>query len=276
MYRMPDILVENLAKTYEGSEKGSFVNALNGLSFKVESGEFLTIIGPSGCGKTTLLYILAGLEKPTAGTIQIEGKDVKDTREELGLVFQEVDRTLFPWRRVLGNVEFGLEMKRGSSPLLSKLQRREIALKQIKLVGLEGFENRYLYELSGGMRQRVAIARVLAYNPRIMLLDEPFANLDAQTRLTLQKDLMQLWLVTKKTIIFVTHDIEEAIFLGNRTLVMTARPGRVKEIFHISFPYPRDYSLRVSQDFNQLKFHLAKLIQEEVIQSGYQGGVGIE
>lgn len=276
MYRMPDILVENLTKTYEGSEKGSFVNALNGLSFKVESGEFLTIIGPSGCGKTTLLYILAGLEKPTAGTIQIEGKDVKDTREELGLVFQEVDRTLFPWRRVLGNVEFGLEMKRGSSPLLSKLQRREIALKQIKLVGLEGFENRYLYELSGGMRQRVAIARVLAYNPRIMLLDEPFANLDAQTRLTLQKDLMQLWLVTKKTIIFVTHDIEEAIFLGNRTLVMTARPGRVKEIFHISFPYPRDYSLRVSQDFNQLKFHLAKLIQEEVIQSGYQGGVGIE
>lgn len=273
---MPDILVENLTKTYEGSEKGSFVNALNGLSFKVESGEFLTIIGPSGCGKTTLLYILAGLEKPTAGTIQIEGKDVKDTREELGLVFQEVDRTLFPWRRVLGNVEFGLEMKRGSSPLLSKLQRREIALKQIKLVGLEGFENRYLYELSGGMRQRVAIARVLAYNPRIMLLDEPFANLDAQTRLTLQKDLMQLWLVTKKTVIFVTHDIEEAIFLGNRTLVMTARPGRVKEIFHISFPYPRDYSLRVSQDFNQLKFHLAKLIQEEVIQSGYQGGVGIE
>jgi NitT/TauT family transport system ATP-binding protein len=269
------IFVKDLIKIYESSEKGSSIRALNSLSFKVESGEFLTVIGPSGCGKTTLLYILAGLEKPTSGTVQIEGKDVSGTREDVGLVFQEVDRTLFPWRTVLGNVEFGLEVKRRSSSLLSKKERREIALKYIKLVGLEGFENRYSYELSGGMRQRVAIARVLTYDPRILLMDEPFANLDAQTRLILQNEIIRLWMLTKKTIIFVTHDIEEAIFLGGRVLVLTARPGAVKDIFSIDFPYPREYSLRASSEFNRLKLSVSRLVQEEVIRSGY-GGIGIE
>jgi len=272
---MPYILVENLTKIYKSSEKGNHVKALDDLSFKVESGEFLTVIGPSGCGKTTLLYIIAGLEKSTSGTVQIEGTDVRDTRDDVGLVFQEVNRTLFPWRTALGNVEFGLEVMRRSPPLLSKKERRETALKYIKLVGLEGFENSYPYELSGGMRQRVAIARVLAYNPRILLMDEPFANLDAQTRLILQNDLMKLWLLTKKTIIFVTHDIEEAISLGSRTLIMTARPGRIKENFTVNFPYPREYSLRISPEFNQLKFSISQLLQEEVIQSGYRGGIEI-
>ena len=273
---MPDILVRELTKIYEGSEKGSCIKALNGLSFNVESGEFLTIIGPSGCGKTTLLYILDGLEKPTTGTVQIGGEDVKEPREDVGLVFQEVDRTLFPWRRVLGNVEFPIEVRKRSSPQLSEKERREVALKYIRLVGLEGFENKYPYELSGGMRQRVAIARVLAYDPRVLLMDEPFVNLDAQTRLILQNELLRLWMLTKKTVIFVTHDIEEAIILGRRMLVLTARPGAVKDTFPIAFPYPREYSLRVSPEFNNLKLSVSRLVQEEVDRSGNLGGTSIE
>lgn len=262
------ISVENLDKVFHGRDKDRNVNALDGMTFEVERGEFLTIIGPSGCGKTTLLYIIAGLEKATSGTVRIEGNRVESTRKDVGLVFQDVDRTLFPWLTVLGNVKFGLELSRRNSPPIPEEKKEETAMKHIQLVGLEGFENSYIYQLSGGMRQRVAIARVLAYEPRILLMDEPFANLDAQNRLILQGDLVRIWRMTEKTIVFVTHDLEEAISLGTRTIVMTARPGRLKKILNVNFGYPRDYEIRASPEFNELRFSLLQLIQEEVARSG--------
>jgi NitT/TauT family transport system ATP-binding protein len=270
---MPYIQVRNVTKTYENSNKNSQVKALHGLNFEVESGEFVTFIGPSGCGKTTMLHIIAGLEKQTSGTVEIGSKATNGMREDVGIIFQEVDRTLFPWRTVLGNVEFGLEMRsaKRNSLELSKRERKEAALKHIHSVGLEGFEYKYPYELSGGMRQRLSIARLLAYDPEILLMDEPFTNLDAQTRSILQEDLVKLWLMTRKTILFVTHDIEEAIYIGSRILIMTARPGKIREEFIINSIYPRDYHFRISPEFNKLKSSILQILKEEVTNSGYNG-----
>lgn len=256
---MAKIILKGVSKVFHGNNAGDSVIALENLNFEVEEGEFVSIVGPSGCGKTTLLYLIAGLESPTSGTILVDEKNVDESKKETGFIFQEVDRTLFPWLTVLRNVAFGLELRD-----FPKEKREEIAHKQISQVGLNGFEVKYPYQLSGGMKQKVALARVLALDPEVILMDEPFASLDAQTRLIFQSDLSMLWSRMKKTVVLVTHDIEEAIFLGTRVLVMSARPGTINESHRIDFPYPRKHELRMSPEFVSLKLKIFNSLQNMV------------
>ena len=200
--------------------------ALDDITLDVKSGEFLALVGPSGCGKSTLLDLLGGLETPTSGRILLDGRPILGPARDRGIVFQQY--ALFPWRTAVQNVEFGLDI----AGLKSKA-RREKALHYLDLVGLSAFANRYPHELSGGMKQRVAIARSLAYDPEVLLMDEPFAALDAQTRETLQSELLRIWRRTGKTIVFITHGIDEAVVLGQRVAVMTSRPGRIKQIIEV-------------------------------------------
>ncbi|MBP2660479.1 MAG: cmpD 4 [Firmicutes bacterium] len=230
---------------------------LDDFNLQVREGEFLSILGPSGCGKSTFLNMLAGLDKQDGGQILIDGEPVSDRSFDRGMVFQGY--ALFPWRTVLENVEIGLQI-RG----LEKKEREEIARYYLTMVGLTAFANRYPHQLSGGMKQRVAIARVLAYQPDIMLMDEPFAALDAQTRETLQLELIRIWEADKKTIVFITHSIDEAILLSDRVAVMTARPGRVKEIIDVSLPRPRSEEIRNSSEFAQIRQYAWSLIKDEV------------
>jgi NitT/TauT family transport system ATP-binding protein len=230
---------------------------LDDFNLQVREGEFLSILGPSGCGKSTFLNMLAGLDKQDGGQILIDGEPVSDRSFDRGMVFQGY--ALFPWRTVLENVEIGLQI-RG----LEKKEREEIARYYLAMVGLTAFANRYPHQLSGGMKQRVAIARVLAYQPDIMLMDEPFAALDAQTRETLQLELIRIWEADKKTIVFITHSIDEAILLSDRVAVMTARPGRVKEIIDVSLPRPRSEEIRNSSEFAQIRQYAWSLIKDEV------------
>ncbi|HWQ74140.1 MAG TPA: ABC transporter ATP-binding protein [Syntrophomonas sp.] len=231
--------------------------ALKDLNLEVRNGEFLTIVGPSGCGKSTLLDLLAGLAFPDSGEILIDGQPIKGPALDRGIVMQGY--ALFPWRNVRDNVQFGLEIQ-----TVPKKQRREIAQKYIDLVGLSGFEDRYPYELSGGMKQRVAIARALAYNPKVLLMDEPFAAVDAQTRELLQDELLRIWEKTGKTIVFITHSIEEAVFLADRVAVMTCNPGTVKEIIDIDLPKPRKIgNVRTSSNFNWLVNRVWKSLHHE-------------
>jgi len=211
-----------------GSTARRTFTALQDFTLTVNSGEFLTIVGPSGCGKSTLLDLLGGLTTPTTGQILIDGHPITGPGQDRGVVFQQY--SLLPWRTALGNVEFGLEA-RG----ISRRERRNIALEYLELVGLDGFAGRYPHELSGGMKQRVAIARSLAFDPEILLMDEPFAALDAQTRETLQDELLRIWRATGKTIVFITHGIEEAVYLGQRVAVMTPRPGKLQEVINVQF-----------------------------------------
>jgi NitT/TauT family transport system ATP-binding protein len=204
--------------------------AIEDVSLDVAAGEFLVVVGPSGCGKTTLLEILAGLTTPTDGSVRIDGREVKGPSLSRGIVFQQY--ALLPWRTALSNIEFSLEAKGG----LSRDERRQSAQDYISLVGLDGFEHHYPHELSGGMKQRVAIARSLAYEPDILLMDEPFGALDAQTREILQEELLTLWRRTNKTIIFITHSIDEAVYLGQRVAVMNSRPGRIEALIDIDLP----------------------------------------
>lgn len=218
----------------------------------------MVIVGPSGCGKSTLLDLLAGLTKPNSGQILLDGKAITGPNLDRGIVFQQY--ALFPWKTALANVEFGLEAKG-----IGRKERREIAQQYIALVGLAGFENRYPHELSGGMKQRVAIARSLAYDPEVLLMDEPFAALDAQTRETLQSELLRIWEATKKTIIFITHGIEEAVYLGQRVAVMTSRPGRIKQVIDIPFVSRRgEDDLRANPDFVKLRHEIWDLLKDEV------------
>jgi NitT/TauT family transport system ATP-binding protein len=205
--------------------------ALDSFSFSVEDGAFVAIVGPSGCGKSTLLDIIAGLAKSKGGSIRIDGREVTGPNLDRGFIMQGY--ALFPWRTVLRNVEYGLEVKR-----TPRSERRRIAQRYIDLVDLNGFEERFPNELSGGMRQRVAIARAPAYDPKVLLMDEPFAAVDAQTRETLQDALLKIWAKTGKTVIFVTHSIEEAVLLADKVIVMTPRPGRIREIVDIDLPRP--------------------------------------
>jgi NitT/TauT family transport system ATP-binding protein len=213
---------------------GGKVPGVQGVSFTMEPSEFVCIVGPSGCGKTTLLNILAGFLTPVAGEIRIGGKAVNGSGMDRGIVFQDFAQ-LFPWRTALGNVEFGLEMKGVSKP-----EREAIALKQLELVKLSKFAQAYPHHLSGGMQQRVAIARALAYNPAVLLMDEPFAALDALTRDEMQRLLAEVWRETRKTVIYVTHNVAEAVFLADRVVVMTPHPGTIKTEVPIRLPRPRD------------------------------------
>lgn len=240
------------------------VAALSDFSLDVGKGEFVSIVGPSGCGKSTFLNILLGLIKPDTGLMQLNGTRITGPGQERAMVFQEFG--LLPWRTVQANVELGLELKGVSSS-----QREERARELIKLVGLTGFQHHFPHELSGGMKQRVGLARALATEPEVLLMDEPFAALDAQTRDLMQAELLQIWERTKKTVLFVTHSIEEAAYLSDRVIVMTARPGRTKEIIRIHLPRPRDYEMRLSPEFNEIKAEIWSALKEELMAKNTNG-----
>ena len=254
---MTKLKIDNVVKEYNGN-KGKTV-ALNGVSLDIKENEFICVVGPSGCGKSTLLNIIAGLLEPTSGAVYLDGKKIEGTGVERGVVFQGY--ALFPWRTVLKNVMFGLEMKR-----MPKDQAEEIAKKYIKAVGLEGFEHAYPKELSGGMRQRVAIARAYAADPEVLLLDEPFGALDAQTRVQLQSELLNTWEHEKKTCFFITHDVDEAIILAQRVIIMSARPGRIKKIVDIDIPYPRTQATKTDPRFLELKTEIWNEVYQEFLE----------
>ena len=234
------------------------VRALQSFDIDVREGEFLSIVGPSGCGKSTFLSILLGLLKPDSGDLDLHGKRIDGPGTDRAMVFQEFG--LLPWRSVQQNVELGLQLK--GVPAAS---RRDIAGRFIAMVGLLGFEGHYPHELSGGMKQRVGLARALATNPDVLLMDEPFAALDAQTRDLMQVELLRIWQEARKTVLFVTHQIDEAIYLSDRVLVMTKRPGRAKKIFDIDLPRPRDYEMRVTPEFNDLKLEIWHALKDEIL-----------
>ncbi|MDD1706635.1 MAG: ABC transporter ATP-binding protein [Methanoregulaceae archaeon] len=228
------------------------IQALSDITLSVGDKEFVSVLGPSGCGKTTLLRIIAGLESVTSGSIEIDGETISSPNPKMVMIFQEY--SLYPWRTIFDNVKFGLELQNNVMQ-----SAREVAMEYLHLVGLDEFASRFPYELSGGMRQRVAVARALAIEPEILLMDEPFGALDAQTRNLLQKELLEIWEKTKKTIIFVTHSVDEAVFLADRLVVLTPRPGRVCEIIPIDFNRPRD---RTSAEFAQLRRKVLDLISQ--------------
>ena len=240
----------------ESTQKVRF-QALKDFTLSIKEGEFVAIAGPSGCGKSTLLDILAGLCKADSGSIEIDGKIVKGPALDRGFVMQSY--ALFPWRTIRKNVEFGLELKK-----IPKKERSQISGEYIELVGLKGFEDRYPHELSGGMKQRVAIARSLAYDPEVLLMDEPFAAVDSQTRETLQDELLRIWAKTSKTIIFVTHSIEEAVLLADRVVVMTKNPGTIKEIVEIDLPRPRsNLNARTSANYSKIVNKVWELLHND-------------
>lgn len=259
--RQYKIVVDNIRKVYDvrsqnGQDNERFL-ALDNFNLKVKKGEFITVVGPSGCGKSTFLDILAGLSKPTSGKVYIDGEPITGPALDRGIILQGY--ALFPWRTVEKNIEFGLEIKK-----IPKEERKKISEKFIELVGLKGFENRYPHELSGGMKQRVAIARALAYDPEVLLMDEPFAAVDAQTRESLQEELLNIWEKTNKTIVFITHSIEEAVFLADRVVVMATSPGRIKEIINVKLPRPRINSqIRTSQEFNLSRNKIWELLHRD-------------
>lgn len=248
--------IENLGKVFD-SNKGPVI-ALEDINLNVEQGELAVIVGPSGCGKSTLLNIVAGLENETSGRAVLEGSPISGPSADRGMVFQSY--TLFPWLTVRKNVEFGLRLK-GVAPA----ERREIARKYIDLVGLGEFENALPKELSGGMKQRVAIARVLANNPVMLLMDEPFGALDAQTRLLLQELLLDIWRKERTTILFITHDIDEAILLADNVYIMSRRPGRIKARIPVDLPRPRDHKNTLTPEFAAVKSRIMELLWEEII-----------
>jgi NitT/TauT family transport system ATP-binding protein len=247
--------IRGLSKRYLDAYTGEETVALEGVSFSIEEGELVSILGPSGCGKTTVLNIVAGFIEPTEGEALLDGRPVARPGPDRGVVFQSF--ALFPWKTVQENIAFGPKM-RG----MPRQDRRRIAQEYIDLVGLTGFEARFPHELSGGMQQRVGVARVLANEPRIMLMDEPFASVDAQTRMTLQEELTRIWDERRPTILFVTHDVEEAVFLSDRVIVLTSRPGRVAEIVEVALARPRHWEELVEEaDFRKATQRVIGLIR---------------
>ena len=236
--------IRGVRRIFQGAN-GDVV-ALNGVDLQLYNNEFVCVVGPSGCGKSTLLNILAGLDKQNEGEVTVDGKHIHGPSSERGVVFQQY--ALFPWLTVRKNVEFGLKNKR-----LPRREVRAIADKYIDMVDLRDFEKAYPKHLSGGMKQRVAIARAYAMNPSLLLMDEPFGALDAQTRAQLQADLLQTWEKEEKTCFFITHDVEEAVLLAQRVVIMSARPGRIKRIVDIDIPHPRTQETRLSKEFAELK-----------------------
>ena len=251
------LLIENIQKTFfrESDDKIVGIRVLDDISLSVSTGEFVSIIGPSGCGKSTLLRIIDGLIKADGGRVLVDGVKVDGPGPDRAVVFQYFG--LYPWRSVLRNVEFGLELKG-----VPKHERNRIALDNIARVGLRGFENHFPHELSGGMRQRVGFARSLALDPDIILMDEPFSAVDEQTREILQEQLLDLWRATRKTIVFITHSIDEAVYMADRVVVMGARPGRIVEEIKIELPRPRTAAVRTSAEFGQLRGYAWELLKK--------------
>ncbi len=250
--------VRAVSRSFAANAGGAPTLALQATDLEVAENDFITILGPSGCGKSTLLRIVAGLDRQTSGEVLLDGKVIAGPSAERGMVFQSY--TLFPWLTVLENVCFGLR-ERG----LGQSEQLAIAHDFIKKVGLVGFEQHFPKQLSGGMQQRTAIARALANGPRILLMDEPFGALDHQTRELMQELLLSIWEAEKKTVLFVTHDIDEAVFMGSRVVVMSARPGRIKLDRTVSFAHPRHYSIKTGTEFASLKAELTEQVRIEVI-----------
>jgi NitT/TauT family transport system ATP-binding protein len=248
--------VRNVSKIFE-TKKGNVI-ALENINLSVEKGEFLCIVGASGSGKTTLLNLIAGFEQPTSGEIFVDHQKITGIHSNATMVFQQY--ALFPWKTVLENVEFGMKMKN-----VPKNERREIAAEYIKMVNLTGFENSYPKELSGGMKQRVSIARALASDTEILLMDEPFAALDAMTRQILQEELVNIQERSKKTIVFITHSIDEALLLSSRIAIFTSRPGKVKLDIHNNLPKPRTAEVQISEQYLELKSMTWETVQQEVL-----------
>ncbi|MEK6558964.1 MAG: ABC transporter ATP-binding protein [Planctomycetota bacterium] len=256
----PKLRIQNISKSFQSNNKG--FSALEDINLEVREGEFVCIVGPSGCGKTTLLNIVAGLEKADSGEVWISGHKINGAGPDRVVIFQEA--ALFPWLNVIKNVEFGLKQKG-----VNGSQRRNTALEYLKMVHLTKFQHAHVHELSGGMKQRVAIARALAMNPEMLLMDEPFSALDAQTRWILHFELQNIWLKTKKTILFVTHNIREAVCLADRIVILSISPGRIKKEFTVELPRPRDdndvnvaeYSTRIMKE---LKAEINKVVKCEM------------
>jgi len=252
------IRVEGLRHRYRGTGRRDLL-ALDGVSFEIRDGEILAVVGPSGCGKSTLIGLIAGLIKPEAGVVLVDGVTVRGPGRDRGVVFQEL--AILPWRTVRGNIGHGLEIAR-----VPRAEREAIVDRFIAMVGLTGFEERYPHELSGGMKQRVAVARTLAADPKVVLMDEPFAAVDAQTRITLQEELLRISMETRKSILFVTHSVDEAVFLGDRVLVFTHRPGRVKEIVEVPIPRSERRFDRLAGDprFLEVREWVTRLVRAEL------------
>jgi NitT/TauT family transport system ATP-binding protein len=258
------IAVRSVGKTYVSARTGESIEALRDVGFAVRPGEFVAVVGPSGCGKSTLLSLIAGFAQPSSGAVLFDGKPVAGPGPERGVMFQ--DYALFPWRTVLGNVEFG-PLARG----VDRTTRRDDAMRYIALVGLGGFEHRYPHELSGGMRQRCALARMLANQPRVWLMDEPLAAVDLQTRNILQDELLRIWgdaatPTERPAVLFVTHGIDEAVYLADRVIVLARRPGRIKEIVEVGLPRPRR-GARSAPETARLAEHVWNLIRGEAEQA---------
>ena len=247
--------LRNVSMVY--SQRGKPFAAVRDVSLQVEAGQFISIVGASGCGKTTLLRIVDGLTTPTRGQVWVDGQAVNRPGPDRGFVFQQ--DALFPWRTLLDNVIFGLEIQGRS-----RKESRERAAGLLSLVGLDGFEHHFPHELSGGMRQRANLARALTIDPDVLLMDEPFASLDAQTREIMQSELLRIWRSNRKTVLFVTHQIDEAVYLADRVVVMTSRPGQVKAVLDIDIPRPRDLSVKRTPAFLELVDEIWKMIEEEV------------
>jgi len=255
---MSTLSIENVGRTFPGVNGGAPTLALQPTTLAVAHNDFITILGPSGCGKSTLLRIVAGLDTPTVGQVLLDGREVTGPGADRGMVFQSY--TLFPWLTVRQNICFGLREKG-----LAASEQAEIAARFIAEVGLAGFESHFPKQLSGGMQQRVALARALANDPKILLLDEPFGALDNQTRALMQELLLSIWELHKKTVLFVTHDIDEAVFMGSRVVVMSARPGRIKLDRAVPLAHPRHYSVKTTPAFIALKAELTEQVRAEVL-----------
>jgi len=252
--------IRGVGRTFPGVRRSAPTLALQPTDLEVADNDFITILGPSGCGKSTLLRIVAGLDAPSAGEVRLDGQPVQGPGADRGMVFQSY--TLFPWLTVHQNICFGLREK-GLPPE----QQAEIAARFIAEVGLTGFEGHYPKQLSGGMQQRVALARALANDPKILLLDEPFGALDNQTRALMQELLLSIWEQHRKTVLFVTHDVDEAIFMASRCVVFSARPGRIKSELRIDLPYPRHYTVKTTPRFSELKAAVTEDIRAESLKA---------
>src|SRR6184192_1146489 len=257
---MSKLAIEAVSRTFPGGRGHAPTVALEPTTLTVTDNDFISILGPSGCGKSTLLRIVAGLDAPTSGRVLLDGAVVSAPGADRGMVFQSY--TLFPWLTVRHNICFGLREKD-----VPQARQNEIAARYIERVGLRGFENHYPKMLSGGMQQRTAIARALANEPKILLLDEPFGALDNQTRALMQELLLGIWEAEKKTVLFVTHDIDEAIFIGNRVAVLSARPGRIKAELRIALPHPRHYTMKTTPEFSAYKAQLTEEIRTEAMKA---------